>query len=345
MAYTVSTLTSSLRMADYLTRYRADLDNLALENASGKHADMGLALGGQTGNALSFRSEFSALDAQLDTNKQLIARLDVADVALNNIEDSATKFRSDLVALRSSKDTLQRVHDLAQTELGKLTTSLNSNVSGVFVFGGVNTGDAPVKSFSDGPEAELEKAFVTKFGLTGMDDPDIKDISAADFQDFLENEFADEFSESNWKANWSSATDDTMTSTIDDKVSVEGSATANEEAYRNLAQGLSMVAVFGDLPLSDQVNTLLIDTAVDKINVGVGQTIQVTAQNGATKTSVERTNTTIETRKTVLNQRVNDLENVNPEQVAVELNNALTQLQITYSVTAKIQNLNILSYL
>lgn len=355
MAYTVSTLTSSLRMADYLTRYRADVDRLAIESTSGKHADMGMVLGGQTGNALSFRSEFSVLNAQLDTNKQLIARLDVTNAALNNIEESATKFRSDLIALRSTKDTLSRVYQLAETELDKLSTSLNSNVSGVFVFGGINTGKPPVKEFDDGtatsPKQRIEDAFLARFGapytppVASMDDPNIASIPKADLEDFLDNQFAAEFSDASWKANWSAATDETMTSTIDKDVTVSGSATANEDAYRSLAQGLAMVAVFGKLPLSADVSTMLIDKAVDKINIGIGETIRVNAQNGATKTSVERSNLTIETRKNVLNLRVNDLENVDKERAAVELNNAKTQLEVTYSVTAKIQNLNILKYL
>ncbi len=47
----------------------------------------------------------------------------------------------------------------------------------------------------------------------------------------------------------------------------------------------------------------------------------------------------------ILNRRINDLENVNLEETSVRLNTALTQLETTYAVTARMQGLSILNYL
>ncbi len=170
MVYSVSTLTSTLRLTNYLIDNRARLDNAVIENASKKHADMGLTLGAQTGTTTSFRSEFSQYESQLDTNKQLITRLDVMNTALDNVHTSSSDFRSDLLALQSNSDSLKTASNLAYTELSKLTNALNTNVSGVYVFGGINTGTAPVNDFTDGPEAKIEAVFNTYFGHS-IDDP------------------------------------------------------------------------------------------------------------------------------------------------------------------------------
>ncbi|WP_208990781.1 flagellar hook-associated family protein [Pseudovibrio sp. Tun.PSC04-5.I4] len=337
-------MTSSLRMSNFLVEQRARLDKAAIENATGKHSDMGLALGAQTGTTTSFRSEYSQLESQLDTNKQLITRLDVTNTALTLITDSASSFRSDLITLRDNNGTLDTSSVLAFTELDKLVTGLNSNVGGVYVFGGIDTGSAPVSDFKSGPEAAIEAAFFAEFGHV-IDDPLTASISVAAWETFLDGPFAAEFDDTNWAANWSGATDDTMTSTIDVGVTIPGSASSNEDAYRNLAQGLSMVAVFGKLPLTEEVGEAIMDRAIEKLSVGVDQTISITAQNGAIKTNVERTNTNIEAKQNVLNLRVNDLENVDPNRAAIELSLAQTQLEATYAITAKIQNLNIMKYL
>ena len=45
-----------------------------------------------------------------------------------------------------------------------------------------------------------------------------------------------------------------------------------------------------------------------------------------------------------MNQRINALENVNLEETSVRLNTAITQLETTYAISARIQRLSILNY-
>ncbi|KZK94844.1 MULTISPECIES: flagellar hook-associated family protein [unclassified Pseudovibrio] len=359
MVYSVSTLSSSLRLSDYLIDQRARLDKAVIENASKKHADMGLTLGAQTGAAASFRSEFYQLESQLDTNRQLVTRLDVMDTALDNMHNSASTFRSDLIALKSNSNNLKTASNLAYTELDKLTNSLNTNVSGVFVFGGINTGTAPATDFQFkspgapvplGPEEQIEKVFDDYFGY-GIDDPATASIPASgdplgkDWETFLESPAFKDIFGADWTTHWSSATDEKMTSTIENGVTTTGSGSANEKAFGELAEGLSIVAVFGKLDLNVEAEKFITDRAVNSLNGGVDKTIAIEAQNGAIKTNVERTNSDVIAKRDVLNVRINDLENVDENRAAVELSLAQTQLEATYAITAKIKDLNILKYL
>ncbi|WP_037037901.1 flagellar hook-associated family protein [Pseudovibrio sp. JE062] len=353
MVYTVSTLSSSIRLSDYLTEQRARLDKAVIENASKKHADMGLALGAQTGASTSFRSEYSQLESQLDTNRQLVTRLDVMNTALDNIHESNADFRSDLIALKSNSNNLKTASNLAYTELDKLTNALNTNVSGVYVFGGINTGTAPVndfKSLPGGPEVQIEQAFQTFFGHS-IDDPATESIPAKgdpagkDWETFLDSAGFKDIFGADWTTHWSSATNEKMTSTIENGVTTTGSGSANEKAFGELAEGLSIVAVFGKLNLNTEAEKFITDRAVNSLNSGVDKTIVIEAQNGAIKTNVERTNSDIIAKKDVLNMRINDLENIDENRAAVELSLAQTQLEATYAITAKIKDLNIMKYL
>ncbi|AEV37131.1 Putative flagellar hook-associated 3 [Pseudovibrio sp. FO-BEG1] len=361
MVYSVSTLSSSLRLTDYLIDHRARLDKAVIENASEKHADIGLALGSQTGLTTSFRTEHSQLVSQLDTNHQLVARLDVMETALDNVHTNGSEFRSNLIALKQNSESLKTASGLARTELGKLTNALNSNVGGVYVFGGVNTGTSPVRNFeyeSDpadptdplGPEEAIKDAFNTHFGLTiGLDTDEaaIEALSAADWEAFLDSSDFNDIFDADWSPTWSSATDpdEKMTATIGNGVTTVGSGSANEEAFKSMAKGYSMIAVFGGLDIQKDAEALIADRAIDNLNQATGKVIDLEANTGAIKANVERTNTDIEAKRDVLNLRINDLENVDPNRAAVELSMAQTQLETTYAITAKIQNLNIMKYL
>jgi flagellar hook-associated protein 3 FlgL len=359
MVYSVSTLSSSLRLTDYLIGHRARLDKAVIENASEKHADIGLALGSQTGLTTSFRTEHSQLVSQLDTNHQLVSRLDVMQTGLDNIHKNGSDFRSNLIALKQNSESLKTASGLARTELGKLTNALNSNVGGVYVFGGLNTGSAPMRDFdhvSDpldpldplGPEEAIKKAFNDHFSLTiGVDDAAIEALSATDWEGFLDSSDFNDIFDADWSPTWSSATDpdEKMTATIGNGVTTVGSGSANEDAFKQMAKGYSMIAVFGDLDIQKDAETLIADRAIDNLNQATGGAIDLEANVGAIKANVERTNTDIEAKKDVLNLRINDLENVDPNRAAVELSMAQTQLETTYAITAKIQNLNIMKYL
>ncbi|KZK83366.1 flagellar hook-associated protein FlgL [Pseudovibrio sp. Ad13] len=353
MVYSVSTLSSSLRLSDYLIDHRARLDKAVIENASQKHADIGLTLGAQTGMTTSFRSEYDLLESQLDTNRQLVTRLDVMDTALDNIHSSGSAFGADLIALKSNSSNLKTASNLAYTELDKLTNTLNSNVNGVYVFGGINTGTAPVSGFTSlpsGPEVQIEQAFQAYFGHS-INDPATEVIPASgeptgkDWETFLESPGFKDIFGADWTTHWSSATDEKMTSTIENGVTTDGSGSANEQAFSELAKGLSIVAVFGKLDLNLEAEKFITDRAVDSLNAGADKTISIQAQNGAIKTNVERTNSDILAKKDVLNVRINDLENIDENRAAVELSLAQTQLEATYAITAKIQDLNIMKYL
>ncbi|WP_057466031.1 flagellin [Pseudovibrio sp. POLY-S9] len=360
MVYSVSTLSSSLRLTDYLIEHRARLDKAVIENASKKHADFGLTLGAQTGMTTSFRSEYSQMVSQLNTNKQLITRLEVMDTALDNVEKSGTDFRSNLIALQKDAGTLKTASDLAYTELGKLTNALNSNVGGVYVFGGINTGSAPVTEFktnpsdpaSDQPEDKIIAAFNTFFSpTTYTDEVGVKSIPASghptgkDWDGFLESSNFKNIFDATWAPDWTSATVEKMQTTISPGVTTDGSETANSETFQELAKGYAMIAVFGKLDIQKGAEELIFDRAINHLNVGVGKTIDMSANNGAIKANVTRTNTDIEAKRDVLNLRIIDLENVDENRAAVELSQAQTQLEATYSITAKIKDLNIMKYL
>ncbi|KZL17760.1 flagellar hook-associated protein FlgL [Pseudovibrio axinellae] len=350
MVYSVSTLSSSLSLSNYLIQHRANVDKAAIESISEKVADYGLAMGAQAGLATSFHVEWDMLQSQLDANSALVARMEVMTLSLNDIQTSGSEFTANLLALEQDTGFLETASDLAYTEIGKLVSSLNTGVGGVYLFGGINTDTAPMTAFEDGPEAAIETAFQTYFGFV-IDDPATASIPTSgdpagqDWETFLGSAVLNDIFGADWSPTWSSATEEKMTATISEGVTTTGSESADDEAFRELAKGLSIIAVFGKLDVSVETGSLISGKAVESLNVATNEVISLAAQVGAIAEKITSTNTDIELKSDMLNLRINDLENVDPARAAIELSLAQTQLEATYAITAQMKNLSIMNYL
>ncbi len=104
-------------------------------------------------------------------------------------------------------DSGTQLQTIGQTALQELTSSANATSSGGYVFGGINSGTAPLADyFSTGSTASsaVETAFETTFGCSPTDAA-AANITASQMQSFLSGPFADLFSGSDWTSDWSSA--------------------------------------------------------------------------------------------------------------------------------------------
>ncbi|WP_068082040.1 flagellar hook-associated family protein [Polycladidibacter stylochi] len=349
--YNVSSLTMSTKMMDYIEFNKRKLDDLVTSTGTGKHADMANTLGASLGNDVSMHREFLYLDALKTSNSQVKMRVDVMDTSYSAMRKGAERFRADLVGLRDTKGTLKSMEKLANTELDSLLSQLNTSVGGISVFSGLNVNESPMRGFDEkvGTPAKsnrdlVNEAFDAHFGFP-VTDPRVADITSAEMDTFLKGDFANLFSEANWKANWSTATDDLMTSTVSEGVSVDNTASANAKSYRDIASSYVMITAFGNIGLKSDVEKTIIDNATEKLHTGTSLIIKDQAQNGANVKRVNDMSTDLKAKMDVLNKRINSIENVSMEQIALELNNVQTQLQANYSVTSRLNQLSILNYL
>ena len=79
-----------------LLRAQSELTKAQKEVSTGRHADLGLALGSRTGQSVSFERDLERLKGIVDTNGLASARLSSTQDALSQISASAQSFLSTL---------------------------------------------------------------------------------------------------------------------------------------------------------------------------------------------------------------------------------------------------------
>ena len=318
------------------------------ELATGRLADVGVTLGGRTSDTVSLRQQFARFTTLIETNSIVTTRLDVTQATLESFSAAAVKFGGTLIASRDTDIGPTVAQGEAKANLITLMDGLNSTLGGEYLFGGINTTVKPVTNYYEVPTPANRQAvidaFTTAFGVP-PGDPAAISISAAAMQSFLDGPFADLFEEPAWSANWSSASDQNLQSRISSSEQVESSTNANQLAYRKLAKTYVMLADLGVQTLNKETYAAIVDSAA-----GIsGQTIQdlakVQAKLGTSAARVVDANDRMTSQQSIMTNQISNLEEVDPIEAAIRVNLLFTQLQASFALTARVQNLTILNFL
>ena len=89
-------------------------------------------------------------------------------------------------------------------------------------------------------------------------------ITSSQMRAFSNNQFAALFSGANWTSTWSSASDTPTSNRIGANQTVATSVSANQPAFQNMAQALTMVSEFGGLNLSADAYSTLMSTGAKR---------------------------------------------------------------------------------
>ena len=346
MSNYVSTLSLSTATNKSISSQTSNLVKLQKEVSSGRRYDVGLDLGSATGEAVSIRAQFQTLNAIVDTNALLSSSLDVGVEALENVSTSASDFQSTLLTSIGSGSARSVIVSSAKGYLDELVSTLNTSFNGSFIFAGINTEEVPLASFEAGSssKAAVDTSFASTFGFAS-DDANVASISATDIEAYLDGAFADQFNAANWSANWSNATDEVTSSRISATDVIDTSVSANEEPLRQLAMAYTMVSSIGADSMSQEAFDVVATKATELIGNAIQGLNNIIGKVGNAQSRVSDASDRIAIQTNTLNERIVDLENVDTTEASVKLSNAVTQLEITYAITSRMQNLSLLNYL
>jgi flagellar hook-associated protein 3 FlgL len=344
----ISTASLSSETKASIARIQQRLVDAQTELATGRHADVGLTLGAQTGVAVSLRQDIAQIQSIKDTNSIVLTRMQGSQAALNTLATTSQTFLNALTPAQSTGTMSDTILQQAQAAMQSLQDQLNSSLNGQYLFAGINSDIKPLEDFfGDPPSASAQAvnaAFVAKFGMS-PDDPNASSISASDMQDFLNNEFADLFSDANWAADWSEASDNPVNSRISRTETANTSVTANDVTFRQLAQAFTMVAGLGFQNLDSATQKVVMQQATQLVSNGIGGLTKVQSFLGVTQQRVSDANDQIDTQIDFLNRSIDGLESVDTAEVTTQISDLSTALEAAYSVTNRLSNLSIMDFL
>jgi len=343
----VSSQAISQAMRYQMARMQTDLVKANKEMVTLRVADPGLALGGRTGISVSLHREIERLNGLIDSNALATSRLDSIQVGLRQLTEATGDLLAAFTTAYSGASDPKIAKQEAEAVLATLTSVLNGNLNGEHLYAGINTDVKPLANFLDPTSQnriEFEQAFVTAFGFA-PDHPDAEFIDAADMKDFLDNVIEPQIVGAGWEAYWSTATDQEITSRITLTETAQTSVSANIPGFRKLAMAAATIAATFGGPMGNGARDAALDKAIALLGEVVNDLGSQQGYTGITQQRIERANERMSMQIDLFKISLNNLEGVNEYEVATRVSGLMAQLEISYSLTARMQQLSLLKFL
>lgn len=339
-----SAINQALRYS--MMRMQSDLVKSQKEMSTLRVADVGLALGTRTGLSVSLNRDVARLTSLVDSNQLASSRLTSTQTALGQIADRGEDLRVTLAAALSGNADPGVVRDDGSAMIEAMTAVLNTSINGEYLFAGINTDAQPIADFSDPTSANrvaFDQAFVARFGFA-QTDPAAQNITQAQMETFIDNDVVPLFMGAGW-SDWSNASDQAIVSRIGLNETTATSVTANISGVRKLA----MAAVMSGHLLAGNFNegavAAVVERALGFVAEGVAEVTDQRSATGVAETRIKNASARIEMQVDLFERNIGDLEGVDPFEASSRVTALLTQIETSYSLTARLQQLSLLKYL
>lgn len=342
----ISSHNISQSLRNQLARMQSDLMKAETEIATNRIHDRGLTLGARTGQTISFARDIARLEGITDSNALVSGRLSATQNSLGQLHDVAKDFLSALTTAYSDPTVIGTAQSQAVAALQSFGALMNGTFNGEYLFAGINTDTRPINDFSDPASpnrAAYDAAFLAHFGFA-QDDPAAAGITAAAMDTFFTTVVEPQFMGAGW-SNWSSAADQVITSRIALNETTNTSVSANGEAIRKLAMAAATVSDLLQAPLNTGAQSAVLDRAVGLVSEAMAGIAAIQSDTGILENRVTAASERIALQVNVFKTNVRNMEGIDPYEVSSRISQLLSQIEISYTLTARIQQLSLTRFL
>jgi flagellar hook-associated protein 3 FlgL len=346
----ISTLASHLQLNSSIRSLQIQLMDAQKEISTGRKADLVAALRDRAAEDVDLRNALNDATEFKGTTDIVASRMDTMQAALGGVRDIADQMRSTAL---TSRDAVSRryLQEAAATALDRINSFLNAEVAGRTLFSGIQTNLAPMQATTAvnaasglSPQQAVSQVIANLGPITDA----ASALAVANGPDGISSIFND--TNSNTNLNYSTtfyngASTGSVTARLDHGYQIDYGVRADNPAFRELQQGLSMLASvpFGSIP--DDAFAAWQDEAVKHISAGFQGAIDVSAELGFKQSVVADAATRHDAMIAQLNNQVASLEAADPFQTALRLSQLQTQLEATFSITARMNELSLTKFL
>ena len=338
---------NAMRMT--IGRGQNEIQSLQKEIVTGRHADIGISLGAKTSNSVTLNHTVSRLQTILDSNALVTQRLSASQSALDLMAENAQQMLEAFISINGSDDAnnLQIARRDVEASLNGFTVAVNTSSNGEYLFSGINSNAKPVENYFEAgssPKAAFDATFLGHFGFS-QNDPLAAGITAPQMDNFITNVLAPTFSGPNWNTDWSNAANTNISSRILNNEVVDSGVNANAAGMRNFA----LAAVIGiellDSPISSVVRTAVNAKAIEYAGQAVTGIDNQRGNLGVAENRVTKANVALRSQVEITTLHLGDIEGVDAYEASTRMQTLLAQVETSYKLTARIQQMNLMSYL
>jgi flagellar hook-associated protein 3 FlgL len=346
----ISTLASHLQLNSSIRSLQSQLMDAQKEISTGRKADLVAALRDRAAEDVDLRNALNDVIEFKGTTDIVASRMDTMQAALGGVRDIADQMRSTAL---TSRDAVSRryLQGAAATALDRINSFLNAEVAGRNLFSGIQTNLAPMQAATAvnaasglSPQQAVSQVIANLGPITDA----ASALAVANGPDGISSIFSDTNSNANLNYSttfYNGASTGSVTARLDHGYQIDYGVRADNPAFRELQQGLSMLAnvPFGSIP--DDAYAAWQDEAVKHISAGFQGAIDVSAELGFKQSVVADASTRHDAMIAQLNNQVANLEAADPFQTSLRLSQLQTQLEATFSITARMNELSLTKFL
>lgn len=324
------------------------LDRASGEVASGRPYDVGLALGFDTARVIELHAVTDEIDSIVHTNDLLRTRLLQTQASMTAMVDLADGFFETLMATRNGGVDRATVIGDARARLESVTDILSATHNGAFIFSGDNTALQPLAKYltdpPNGARLVVHAAFAQTFGFLPQD-PQASSISGVQLQSYLTGAFSALFTDPGWQSDFSVASDASVVARISLTQTADIAVSANSPGVRGLVAALIAVIDSGTNDLEAEAFVQLADTAGSMVRGAGADLVRTQAGIGVLQERIVAANDRMTAQRSLLQHDKERSENIDIVEASSRLSGLIGQLDVSFAVTSRLQQLSILNYL
>jgi flagellar hook-associated protein 3 FlgL len=346
----VATIVAARRMRHDVSRLQERVSTVAKEVATGMKADVSGELRGRSSMLMSLYDAHARTERYLESAATLTMRLDTMQLALSTIRDASEPLSLETLAAVGREDatTLRNVQASAAAALDAVLGQLNVSISGRYLFGGTLV-DQPPMVDGAGP-AGVVTAVVGDAAAAAGGTLDVGDVPGllADLDSVFDDSHPDptrHFAAAFYQG--APATEPNLVGQLNEDGRVSYGLKANEGALRDIVQGLHMLATvrYGDPGMTEEAYRDFATAAAERLQQGLGQLVDLAALTGQNQALVAANRERLDVARDLYNRQIVDLEQRDPYEAASILTTLEQQLEASYLITARMNELSLTSYL
>ena len=353
----VSSLQLNLVNRGHVARVTEELSLAGKELSTGRKADLFADLGPQASVALTLRAREDNTQAYMTSNDLLDSKLEAMLASVDAVRDGAEGVLKNALVNASRPTTgAEALQSESRAALESIIGSLNVSYNGDHMFSGTasdrqpltrweevnpETGLSPKQVIADivgtGPTSVAEaEAMIDEIGAffasTNTADPD--------------RNFEGTFFNGTPQLDAGGAPSNRVNARISEGQALEYGVQANDQAFRDTLKGLAMLAVIDVSEISDEAAYVRwMDEVNGALSDGVQGARSAAADIGFNQQMVEKAQDQLEDISLVQRTQISNFESVDPYEAATRVSNLETQLQASYSVTARLSQMSLLNFL
>jgi flagellar hook-associated protein 3 FlgL len=354
---TYSTMYMNLQCRFQVARQEKQLADLGQELSTGLKYDPGYYLTLRTAQSVSERTLRSEVDQYRVSSTMLANKMDSMASAL----DSAGKAGTDMMALVAQNltqmgSTATQLQMVAQARIRDVCQAMNSTYQGEYLFAGINAGSKPLNEPSDvSPVTGQTPMQAMQSVVTG---PPANPAAANAMITEIDKMFSDTATvpANNYEQTFYGGTptnnpgtglpNPRVTARPDSSTVMQYGVQANDPGFRHMLEGMYMLASVDVSKITDTTTyQIYMSKVMSELTQGNDAVTLVQTTLGTQQEQVKNITTSQQQSIDLIDARLTTVEGADPYETQAKYNALETQIQASYSVTAKLGKLTLLNYL